>query len=227
MKKINNSIPILIIFSILFFVIYNYEIIQIFLFDIFNDLTEIRYQNFLLFFVLLFIFNFIFFLTPIPTFPLIVFNGFLLGNTGFFFTYILIIMCSLIIFKLSKKLTFYLEKIPFYKNFFIKLNNNKNNDFNFFAVASSRYIIPYFFHNIFFGSILKSTKIFLAAIVLAEIPIVYILNMFGKYLVNIQNIESFDIKSIFKFELIFSLIILFFLIFIVSKSAKYLKDKIS
>lgn len=207
--------------------ILNFELIKTIVENIFYNLIDYKKNDYFLFLILLIITNIFLFLTPMPTTPFIVFNGFLLGDIGFFLSYSIIIICSLIIFKLSKKLIYFLKEFSIYKNFFIKINNNKNNDFNFFVVASSRYVIPYFLHNIFFGSILKKSNIFLSAIILAEIPVIFVLNKFGKYLTNINKFESFDIKNILELELIFLLIILFFLIFIISRSSKYIKSKIS
>ena len=223
-KKFLLFLSILLFFLL---IIFNFEQVKIITDQFFFYLIDIKVNNFSLFLFALIITNLMIFLTPIPTLPFIVLNGFLLGNFGFFLTYILIIFSSFILFKLSKKFSTFLKKFSFYKNLFIKINNNKNNDLNFFVVASSRYILPYFFHNIFFGSILKKTKVFLFAIIIAEIPIIFVLNKLGKYLNNFKEFESFDLGNIFETEFIFLLIVLFFLMFIISRSSKYLKNKIS
>ena len=131
----------------IFVIIYNDQIL-IFGKEIFNRLLIYQEQNFTIFLFLLLIVNFIYFLSPIPTFPIIIFNGFILKNMGFILSYIIIIVCSLILFKSIKRFKFILNN-----NFFLKIlekiNNNKNNDVNFFVIASSRYVLPYFVHNIF------------------------------------------------------------------------------
>ena len=110
---------------------------------------EIHYQNFLLFIILLFICNFILFLSPIPTFPIIIFNGFLLKDLGFLFTYFIVILCSMILFNCSRYIKIF-QKIKYFKKLIIKINDNVNADLNFFVIASSRYVLPYFVHNVFF-----------------------------------------------------------------------------
>ena len=94
-------------------------------------------------------------------------------------------------------------------------------------IASSRYILPYFFHNIFFGSIIKSFNLFLYAVILSELPIIYVLNKIGKHIEDYKSFENFEFTDIFDFEYLFSLIIVFFLVFIIIKSSKYLKNKIN
>ena len=225
MKKILYSIPILVIFSILYFVIYHYEIIQIFLFNILSYLVEIHYQNFLLFLILLFIFNFIFFLSPIPTFPIIIFNGFLLKDLGFLFTYLIIILCSLILFYCARYIKIF-QKIKYFKKIIIKINDNINADLNFFVIATSRYVLPYFVHNVFFGSILKNAKTFLIAIIISEIPVIFVLNKFGKYINDFNNIKNFTIENVLKTEYILFFALFLCIFVVINRFSLYLKSKI-
>ena len=225
MKKISYSIIILVIFSILYLAIYHYEIIQIFLFNILNYLMEIHYQNFLLFIILLFICNFILFLTPIPTFPIIIFNGFLLKDLGFLFTYFIVILCSMILFNCSRYIKIF-QKIKYFKKLIIKINDNVNADLNFFVIASSRYVLPYFVHNVFFGSILKNAKTFLIAIIISEIPVIFALNKFGKYINDFNNIKNFTIENVLKTEYILFFALFLCIFVVINRFSLYLKSKI-
>ncbi len=208
----------------IFVIIYNDQIL-IFGKEIFNRLLIYQEQNFIIFLFLLLIVNFIYFLSPIPTFPIIIFNGFILKNMGFILSYIIIIVCSLILFKSIKRFKFILNN-----NFFLKIlekiNNNKNNDVNFFVIASSRYVLPYFVHNIFFGSILKNIKIFFIAILIGEIPIIFILNQFGSQLRDLSDLTSINLSDILKIEYLLTLICFFLFLTIINRSTKYIKKKL-
>ena len=134
-------------------------------------------------------------------------------------------MCSLILFKSIKRFKFILNN-----NFFLKIlekiNNNKNNDVNFFVIASSRYVLPYFVHNIFFGSILKNIKIFFIAILIGEIPIIFILNQFGSQLRDLSDLASINLSDVLKIEYLLTFICFFLFLTIINRSAKYIKKKL-
>ena len=138
----------------------------------------------------------------------------------------MILICSSIIFSKSKIFISFLQKFNFYKTLSSKINNNKNNDFNFYIVASSRFLLPYFFHNVFFGSILKNRNVFILSIVLAEIPIVFIINKFGKYLRDFSDLNSYNFNDILNINFILFFLVFFLLVFIISRFSKYVKSKI-
>ena len=191
---------------------------------IFDKLIFFEKNYFFIFLICLLIINLINFLTPIPTFPIIIFNGFILKDYGFFLSYILIILCSLILYKSIKKLHFFLNT-KFYSSTVSIINNYKNNDLNFFLISASRYVLPYFIHNIFFGSVLKNSKIFLSSVLITEIPVVFILNKFGKDLRSFNNLGSIDINSILKTEYLLTFILLFLLLLIVNRATNYIKNR--
>ena len=223
----NNFLFFFLAFIFLLFCIFNYESLRSFFYQGLTFIIDYKNSNFTLFISLLVIFNLILFLTPVPTSPLIIANGFLLGDFGLFFSYFLIVICSSILFRTSKIFSIFFKKYYIYKNLYKKNNLNKNNNFNFLIIASSRYILPYFFHNIFFGSIIKSFNLFLYAVILSELPIIYVLNKIGKHIEDYKSFENFEFTDIFDFEYLFSIIIVFFLVFIIIKSSKYLKNKIN
>ncbi len=193
--------------------------------NIFDKIILIKINNYIIFILSLIVINFVLFLTPIPTFLLIVFNGFVLNSLGFFLSFLTIILCSTIIFNTVKKNNFILE-FKYFKNIKEKINKNKNNDINFFIVASSRYVLPYFIHNIFFGAILKNYKIFLFAIFFAEIPIIFILNKVGTQLNNLKEFSQLNLVNILKFENLIILMLIFLFLFITNRASKYIKNKI-
>ena len=151
-------------------------------------------------------------------------NGFILKEYGFFFSYILIILCSYILYNSVKKLDFFLNT-KFYSSTVSIINNYKNNDLNFFLISASRYVLPYFIHNIFFGSVLKKSKIFLSSVLVTEIPVVFILNKFGKDLRTFNNFSSIDINTILKTEYLLTFILLFLLLLIVNRATNYIKNR--
>jgi uncharacterized membrane protein YdjX (TVP38/TMEM64 family) len=190
---------------------------------IFEKIHNIKQNNFLKFLILLILINLIIFLTPIPTTPFIVFNGYILGNYGFILSYLTIILCSIILFKFMKNLTF-IFSIKFINKITEKIYKNKNKDLNFLIIVASRYVFPYFFHNIFFGSILKKLKIFIYAISIAEIPIVFLLNQAGRQINQISEINTIEsILTIKNFILFISFV---FVVFIFRKSSKFIQKNI-
>ena len=84
---------------------------------------------------------------------IILFNGFIWGLNGFFVSYPLLILNSLILFFLSKKII-KIYKFKIHKHRVLKKIKSKVNSSNYkvdYAIFLSRYLVPFFFHNIFFG----------------------------------------------------------------------------
>ena len=108
--------------------------------------------------------NFLYFLTPLPVTPIILFNGFFYGFFGFFIIYPIIILDSLLIFFSSKiliksKLFKFFFKKDIYKDLrFVKISKVSSSNYIFIL---SRYILPYFVHNLIYGVLNISWKKFL------------------------------------------------------------------
>lgn len=167
---------ILIVFLSIFFIFkYNNELINFFLIS--------ENKNFLYYFYL-FVFNFIYFLTPLPLTPAILLNGFILQYVGFFMSYSILIIDSIIIFQISKKYSSFFQKKFFsnkYLNKYIKiLEFSKDHRF----MMLSRYIIPPFMHNIYYSLANTKLNIFTYVIILSEIPQILAWNLFGLSLKN-------------------------------------------
>ena len=206
-------------------IIYNRNFLNFEIDKILEKILIFKKDSYLIFIFILFFSNFLIFLTPIPTTPFIIFNGFVLGEIGFFFSYSIIIICSIILFKFIKKFKFLLS-LSLFKNLEKKAKNNKNVDLNFMIIGSSRYVLPYFVHNLFFGLILKKINIFFLAILLFEIPIIFILNKFGRQIKNLDDISNINLNSILSFDYLITFILLFFLLILFKRASIFIKQKL-
>ncbi len=123
----------------------------------------------------------IYFLTPLPVTIIILLNGYLFGKKGFFLSMILVFIGSLILYLSAKFIknyfNLYLPKIINLEKFNFKKISNSN-----YSIFFSRYIFPYFFHNIYYGLMKDNTFKFISIIILAEIPMIYALNLLGSSL---------------------------------------------
>lgn len=192
--------------------------------NIISLFKNLYYTNFIIFFIFLGIITLINFLSPLPTFPILIINGFFLNEIGFYFSYFLIILSSLILFVLAQKFKIYKQyKKNTYFKLLKKINNKKFIKIVFFVIISSRYILPYFLHNIIFGLILKKMNLFFIGIIVAEIPTVYLLNNFGKNINDLNNISNFSLNNVIKSEYVITIILFLFLILIINKSKNYIK----
>ena len=148
------------IFVILLLVIYEFIFSKNFILkSLFEYLILNKNEYFLIIIV-----NFLYFLTPLPVTPIILFNGFFYGYLGFFIIYPIIILDSLLIFFSSKKLVksklykFFFKK-DIYKDYrFVKINKLSS---SYYIFILSSYILPYFIHNLIYGILNISWKKFL------------------------------------------------------------------
>ena len=172
--------------------------------------------------------NFFYFITPLPVFPLILLNGFVFGYYGFIFSIIFISIGSILIFSFSK---FFLRenlsnvmyakyiksKIKKYK--FLQKSNNV-------SIFLSRYIVPYFFHNIFFGLYNLNTKFFLIIILLAEIPLTFATNNIGRSFNSFVLINDYNVYKLFlDFQFILPFLFILFIILISGSLKKFIVKK--
>ena len=204
---------LLIIFSIFF--IFQYSNIFNFVENIFQLLLFQETSSFSKFIWLIIFLNFAYFLTPLPATPLILFNGFILGFFGFILSIFFISISSIIIFVFSNSfLKKNLSEVFFYK--FLASNIKKDKVIkktNFFSIFLSRFIIPHFSHNFFFGFYKLSVKKFYLSILAAEIPATYALNSIGMSFSNFILIKNYKANDLF---LSYNFIIpLLFILFIV------------
>lgn len=226
-KKISIVFVLFLVFFIIFFSteysnIFNF--IEKFLLLILSQKEE----NYFTFFTLMVFLNFFYFITPLPVFPLILLNGFVFGYYGFIFSIIFISIGSILIFSFSK---FFLRenlsnvmyakyiksKIKKYK--FLQKSNNV-------SIFLSRYIVPYFFHNIFFGLYNLNTKFFLIIILLAEIPLTFATNNIGRSFNSFVLINDYNVYKLFlDFQFILPFLFILFIILISGSLKKFIVKK--
>ena len=159
-------------------------------------LSQQNDKKFIFFLVLL---NLIYFLTPLPTTPLILFNGFLIGFLGFFFSIFFISIGTVLIFIFTK---YFLKKNLPELSFSKYLKSNiKKYEFikkpSNFSIFLSRFIIPYFFHNILFGFYNLKLVRFYFLVLAAEIPGTYAFNSIGMSLTSFIFTENYSIADLF------------------------------
>jgi uncharacterized membrane protein YdjX (TVP38/TMEM64 family) len=136
----------------------------------------------------------IFFLTPFPTTIIILFNGFAFKEYGFIISYVIIIISSIILFYFSTKLDEFL--------IFKKILNNikdKTKIYNYtkknYSILLSRFVIPFFFHNVCYGLIKIKFIRFILIIALAEIPVTFSLNSIGSSLKSFYEEPDLSLQS--------------------------------
>ena len=163
----------------------------------------------------------VYFLFPLPVTLVILLNGYLFKDSGFYISMCIIIFSSTILFFSSRFIEDFF-KIDM-KAFFLKKNIDiKKLTSNSVSILVTRWIVPFFFHNIYYGLISVNSKKFLTIIFLAEIPMTYALNSIGKSLKIFDFDASYSIFNLFvdkSFYIPFIVIIsIFFFIKYIRKS---------
>ena len=207
MKKV--IIFILIFISIIFvsfyFLDYNY----------FANLL-IQDQSINEYYLLFFIFvSFLYFLTPLPVTLIIIANGYFFQNLGFIISIFQVVLCSILIFSIAKKIDKYFDFTKYKNKILKKINVNKFSQSNY-SIILSRYIFPYFFHNIYYGMLNIKLKKFFLLVILSEIPMLYALNSIGKSMINFDFNISISIFTIFLDKNFYIPFIIIFVIFVVT-----------
>ena len=159
---------------------------------------------------------FIYFLTPLPITPIILFNGFLFQFQGFLLSYILIFFSSSILFFFSKniKKQFKLEnRIKLFNEKYKLITYSKNS----FSLILSRYIFPYFFHNIYYGLINIKYPKFIFLVMLAEIPLTFAINSIGISLKTYTLNQTVGLYSLITDENFYIPVITILIIFFIGK----------
>jgi len=143
------------------------------------------------------VFIFLCFLTPIPTTLIILLNGYLFNELGFIVSYSVLIITSIILFLLSNKIYAFIfsnkKNHSFLKKKFRLLKLSQNN----ISIFLSRFIIPFFFHNIYYGLTQIKLRKFILIILFAEIPFTYALNSIGNSLNVFSNKIELSLQDIF------------------------------
>ena len=194
-----------IIFVSLYFFDYNY-----FANMLIQDRSIHKYYS--LFFIFV---SFLYFLTPLPVTLIIIANGYFFQNLGFIISIFQVVLCSILIFSIAKKIDKYFDFTKYKNKILKKINVNKFSQSNY-SIILSRYIFPYFFHNIYYGILNIKLKKFSLLVILSEIPMLYALNSIGKSMNNFDFNMSISIFTIFIDKNFYVPFIIIFVIFVVT-----------
>ena len=194
-----------IIFVSLYFFDYNY-----FANLLIKDKSIHKYYS--LFFIFV---SFLYFLTPLPVTLIIIANGYFFQNLGFVISIFQVVLCSILIFSIAKKIDKYFDFTKYKNKILKKINVNKFSQSNY-SIILSRYIFPYFFHNIYYGMLNIKLKKFFLLVILSEIPMLYALNSIGKSMINFDFNISISIFTIFLDKNFYIPFIIIFVIFVVT-----------
>ena len=210
----------LVCFSVFF--IFEYSRVIQFAEKIFLLILSLKDKNFVEFIFFIILLNFTYFLTPLPVTIILLFNGFILGIVGFAFSIFFLSVWIILTFIFSnyflKNNLFFLSlfKFKIKKYNFIKKPNN-------LTIFFSRFLIPFFFHNIIFGLYENLTlKRFYTVSLLALLPATFAYNSIG------MSLSTFVLKDGYKIKDLFTnvnfLLPLFLVVFIIIFSS-YIKKK--
>ena len=169
-------------------------------------------KNYSLFFIFV---SFLYFLTPLPVTLIIIANGYFFQNLGFIISIFQVVLCSILIFSIAKKIDRYFNFSNYKNKIFQKINVNKFSQSNY-SIILSRYIFPYFFHNIYYGMLNIKLKKFSLLVILSEIPMLYALNSIGKSMVSFDFNTSISIFTIFLDKNFYIPFIIIFVIFVIT-----------
>ena len=169
-------------------------------------------KNYSLFFIFV---SFLYFLTPLPVTLIIIANGYFFQNLGFIISIFQVVLCSILIFSIAKKIDKYFDFTKYKIKILKKINVNKFSQSNY-SIILSRYIFPYFFHNIYYGMLNIKLKKFSLLVILSEIPMLYALNSIGKSMINFDFNMSISIFTIFIDKNFYIPFIIIFVIFVVT-----------
>ncbi len=157
-------------------------------------LININVSNPINFMIYVFII-FMFFLTPFPTTIIILLNGFIFKEYGFLISYIIIILSSAIIFYFFSKIDKFIifkKILRYFKDKTKIYNYTKNN----YSILLTRFIMPFFFHNVSYGLVKVKFNKFILIIALAEIPVTFALNSIGSALKDFSKETNLSLQNI-------------------------------
>ena len=205
----NIIIFILLFISIIFVFLYFFD------YNYFANLL-IKDQSIHKYYSLFFIFvSFLYFLTPLPVTLIIIANGYFFQNLGFIISIFQVVLCSILIFLIAKKIDKYFDFTKYKNKILKKININKFSESNY-SIILSRYIFPYFFHNIYYGILNIKLKKFSLLVILSEIPMLYALNSIGKSMINFDFSISISIFTLFLDKNFYIPFLIIFVIFVVT-----------
>ena len=211
-NKILLILLILTSFILLTIFLTNYQkIIQLLTsIDVFKPISFLIYTSII----------FIFFLIPFPTTIIILLNGFIFKEYGFIISYIIIIISSSLLFYFSTRLDNFLifKKVINYIENKKKIYNYTKNNYSIFI---TRFLIPFFLHNICYGLIKVKFIRFILIIALAEIPVIFAINSIGLSLKSFSKKPNLPLQSLVTdINLYVPFLIVIVLFFLINKIKK-------
>lgn len=213
MKKLMLYI-FLVIFCLITIIIFNFQD------KIITNLISLDFSSNNIFYIYIF-FSTLFFLFPLPVTIIIIINGFFFKELGFYISILQIIFGSVFLNLFSKKIkNIFNFKVS--KKIKSKLSNLRKISENNFSIFLSRYLLPYFFHNIYYGLTKVKLLKFIIIVILSEIPLIFAFNSIGSSLNRISFDYSASVYTLFKD---INFYIPFLIIFIVFALANYLDKK--
>ena len=215
MKNYKTLLVLLIVTSIFIFTFFFFKFSNL---EILLFLLNIGNSNYL---ILYFVLSVLYFISPLPIIFIVLLNGYLFNNVGFVYSLAMILLGSTILFFLSSKINVLLDINikKFFKKKKIDMNKILQNKYSIFF---SRFLIPYFLHNIYYGIQGVKYNKFIFYVLLSELPLVFCINSIG------NSLSFFSLNgeiSFFKLIVNENFYIPFILIFFIVLLSNYIKTK--
>ncbi len=181
--------------------------------EIINYLISIDFSNSKIIYTYILVSS-LYFISPLPVTIIILLNGFFFKELGFYISIFQIFLGSTLLNLFSKKI----------KNFFninlsnkikSKISNLRKISENNYSIFLTRYLLPYFIHNLYYGLTKVKLFRFLIIVIISEIPMTYAINSIGSSLNKINFDYSLSVYTLFtdiNFYIPFLIILMVFII---------------
>ena len=188
--------------------------------EIINYLISIDFSNSKIIYTYILVSS-LYFISPLPVTIIILLNGFFFKELGFYISIFQIFLGSTLLNLFSKKI----------KNFFnINLSNKiKSKIFNLrkisennYSIFFTRYLLPYFIHNLYYGLTKVKLFRFLIIVIISEIPMTYAINSIGSSLNKISFDYTLSVYTLFTDINFYIPFLIIFMVFIITN---YLNSK--
>ena len=188
--------------------------------EIINYLINIDLYNRNIFYLYILI-STLYFLSPLPVTIIILLNGFFFKENGFYISMFQILFGSILLNLFSKKIK-RLFNFNLSKKINSKISNLRQMSENNYSIFLTRYFLPYFVHNIYYGLTKVKLVKFTIIIIISEIPLTYAFNSIGSSLNKISSDYSVSVYTLFTDINFYIPFLLIFMVFIITN---YLNKK--
>ncbi len=188
--------------------------------EIINYLISIDFSNSKIIYTYILVSS-LYFISPLPVTIIILLNGFFFKELGFYISIFQIFLGSTLLNLFSKKI----------KNFFninlsnkikSKISNLRKISENNYSIFLTRYLLPYFIHNLYYGLTKVKLFRFLIIVIISEIPMTYAINSIGSSLNKISFDYSLSVYTLFTDINFYIPFLIIFMVFIITN---YLNSK--